>query len=85
MTEKANPYIFDFDMSIEVAVPIRSRISYKRGHKDGENYLRRYRAGECGLLIKNRYPGNPYHESEERWKEYNRGFTDGCQIQVYIG
>lgn len=61
------------------------RTARKRGIKDGENYLRRFRAGEQGIYIKNRYPSNPYHESDARHKVYNKGFNDGCEYQVYIG
>lgn len=61
------------------------RTARKRGHKDGETYLVRFRSGAQGILIKNRYATNPYHESDPRWKEYNKGFNDGCEHQVYIG
>ena len=59
--------------------------AYGRGRRDGENYLLRFRAGEIGIYIKNRYPGNPYHESNQFWLDYNKGFNDGCEYQVYIG
>ena len=61
------------------------RTARKRGMRDGENYLRHFRGGEQGILIKNHYPSNPYHESDLRHKEYNQAFTDAAEWQVYIG
>jgi hypothetical protein len=57
----------------------------ERGRIDGANYLRRFRAEEQGILIKDRYASNPYHESDPLWQDYNKGFNDGCEYQVYIG
>ena len=57
----------------------------ERGRMDGANYLRKFRSGEQGILIHNRYASNPYAYCDPRYKDYNRGFNDGCELQVYIG
>ena len=72
-------------MTETAEVEIGFRTAFKRGRTNGENYLLRFRAGEQGILIKERYASNPYHETDQRWGEYNKGFNDGCEYQVYIG
>ena len=76
-SQTANPWTVDFDMTIEVSVPLGFRTAFKRGVKDCAAY---YSEPGRGHPQKNNYSSNPYNKEGdyERWKAYNRGWNSNA-------